>query len=154
MALEGAFEELSKFSRDRDGLCLLSFGKLVQSLTIWAYPTDRCADGGGVRGLSSLLVLQSLMHAVNNERKKHGDPSVKPCELFDLIGGTSTGGFASPLSCSCIDPDRLQPHRDYVGATPDGRSRLHRRVHSLGAENLRGTNDSGKTDWQDQSSLR
>ena len=44
-------------------------------------------DGGGVRGLSSLLVLQSLMKRI--------DPASppKPCEYFDMIGGTSTGGL-------------------------------------------------------------
>jgi patatin-like phospholipase/acyl hydrolase len=43
-------------------------------------------DGGGVRGLSSLMILQQLMATVNSE-----DPP-KPCEYFDMIGGTSTGG--------------------------------------------------------------
>ena len=32
------------------------------------------------------------MAKVNSERNRAGQPSVKPCELFDLIGGTSTGG--------------------------------------------------------------
>jgi patatin-like phospholipase/acyl hydrolase len=59
---------------DSKGLCLLSL------------------DGGGVRGLSSLLVLQKLMSELNSERAKHRLPAVKPCEVFDLIGGTSTGG--------------------------------------------------------------
>ncbi|KAI9674021.1 MAG: hypothetical protein M1829_003864 [Trizodia sp. TS-e1964] len=60
---------------NRDGLCVLSL------------------DGGGVRGLSSLLVLKALMAKVNAERRKDNQPAVKPCELFDLIGGTSTGGI-------------------------------------------------------------
>ena len=33
------------------------------------------------------------MGKVNAERRKDGQPAVKPCELFDLIGGTSTGGY-------------------------------------------------------------
>jgi patatin-like phospholipase/acyl hydrolase len=44
-------------------------------------------DGGGVRGLSSLLILQELM-----ERLCPEDPP-KPCDVFDMIGGTSTGGY-------------------------------------------------------------
>ncbi|KAI9149006.1 Phospholipase A I [Paramyrothecium foliicola] len=44
-------------------------------------------DGGGVRGLSSLLILKQLMEAVNQEAPP------KPCDYFDLIGGTSTGGL-------------------------------------------------------------
>ncbi|KAK4233637.1 acyl transferase/acyl hydrolase/lysophospholipase [Achaetomium macrosporum] len=44
-------------------------------------------DGGGVRGLSSLMILHRLMAAV--------DPDVppKPCDYFHMIGGTSTGGL-------------------------------------------------------------
>lgn len=49
-------------------------------------------DGGGVRGLSTLLIMKSLMQKINAERLTNHQPAVKPCELFDLIGGTSTGG--------------------------------------------------------------
>ncbi|PMD59777.1 FabD/lysophospholipase-like protein [Hyaloscypha bicolor E] len=48
-------------------------------------------DGGGVRGLSELIVLQELMLRVQKHRSLQFPP--KPCELFDLIGGTSTGGL-------------------------------------------------------------
>lgn len=44
-------------------------------------------DGGGVRGLSSLVVLRQLMEMIKPE-----DPP-KPCDYFDMIGGTSTGGL-------------------------------------------------------------
>jgi patatin-like phospholipase/acyl hydrolase len=54
-------------------------------------PGDRirllALDGGGVRGLSSLMILQQLMATVNPESPP------KPCEYFDMIGGTSTGGL-------------------------------------------------------------
>jgi hypothetical protein len=43
-------------------------------------------DGGGVRGLSALMILEQLMEAVNP------DSPPKPCDYFDMIGGTSTGG--------------------------------------------------------------
>jgi patatin-like phospholipase/acyl hydrolase len=45
------------------------------------------SDGGGVRGISSLEILQAIMSKVSN------DPNVKPCDYFDMIAGTSTGGF-------------------------------------------------------------
>ena len=53
------------------GLCLLSL------------------DGGGVRGLSTLMILETLMMAIIQEQR---GAAVKPCEVFDLIGRTSTGG--------------------------------------------------------------
>ncbi|KAL9617923.1 MAG: hypothetical protein Q9160_007289 [Pyrenula sp. 1 TL-2023] len=60
---------------DESGLCLLSL------------------DGGGVRGLSTLYILKNLMTRLNRERQQKGLSVVKPCEVFDLIGGTSTGGL-------------------------------------------------------------
>lgn len=56
------------------GLCLLSL------------------DGGGVRGLSTLYILKGLMQRLNHELQREGLPTAKPCNVFDLIGGTSTGG--------------------------------------------------------------
>lgn len=44
-------------------------------------------DGGGVRGLSSLIILEQLMETINP------DSPPKPGEYFDMIGGTSTGGL-------------------------------------------------------------
>lgn len=63
---------------DGTGLCLLSL------------------DGGGVRGLSTLYILKGLMYRLNQARPE-GSPAKKPCEVFDLIGGTSTGGWVGDL---------------------------------------------------------
>lgn len=49
-------------------------------------------DGGGVRGLSTLLILKGIMKKINAKRRLEGLSDVKPCDVFDLIGGTSTGG--------------------------------------------------------------
>jgi hypothetical protein len=60
-------------------------------------------DGGGVRGLSSLLIVQDLMQKVAQEEKRlHIRPGDNadlplPCDYFDLIGGTSTGGIIAIL---------------------------------------------------------
>jgi predicted acylesterase/phospholipase RssA len=43
-------------------------------------------DGGGIRGLASLAVLDKLMRLIDPIRPP------KPCQVFDIIGGTSTGG--------------------------------------------------------------
>lgn len=68
---------------DAIGLCLLSL------------------DGGGVRGLSTLYILKSIMDRLNYERKRDKLPPVKPCEVFDLIGGTSTGGYVDLFLEEC-----------------------------------------------------
>lgn len=46
-------------------------------------------DGGGVRGLSSLYILKNILEKVAGP----GQPIPKPCDYFDMIGGTSTGGL-------------------------------------------------------------
>src|SRR5579859_1132657 len=48
-------------------------------------------DGGGIRGLSSLLILKEIMEEVRRQTKAEETP--RPCEYFDLMGGTSTGGL-------------------------------------------------------------
>jgi len=44
---------------------------------------DTHSDGGGVRALAALVILQRVMDKAS--------PGKKPCEVFDLIGSTSTG---------------------------------------------------------------
>ena len=47
-------------------------------------------DGGGIRGISSLLILEHIMERI---REAEGlDEVPRPCDRFDMIGGTSTGG--------------------------------------------------------------
>ena len=53
-------------------------------------------DGGGVRGYSMLIILQRLMYRVHVQT--YGEPPKreeipKPCDYFDLIAGTGTGGL-------------------------------------------------------------
>ncbi|KAL1974583.1 hypothetical protein VTN31DRAFT_4787 [Thermomyces dupontii] len=48
-------------------------------------------DGGGIRGLSSLLILESIMERIRDSKSLKSVP--RPCDYFDLIGGTSTGGI-------------------------------------------------------------
>jgi hypothetical protein len=53
-------------------------------------------DGGGVRGYSMLIILQELMYRTYVEmegRPPRRDQIPKPCDVFDLIIGTGTGGL-------------------------------------------------------------
>jgi|SRR5271156_878524 len=63
------------------------------------------ADGGGIRGISTLIVLKYLMKRINPT-----GPPPKPCDYFNLIGGTSTGGYAQkprPRCNSVLTPGRI-----------------------------------------------
>ncbi|KAK0431700.1 acyl transferase/acyl hydrolase/lysophospholipase [Armillaria borealis] len=48
-------------------------------------------DGGGIRGVSQLIILDEIMKRV--QAKKQLTEVPKPCEYFHLIGGSGTGGL-------------------------------------------------------------
>lgn len=48
-------------------------------------------DGGGIRGVSTLLILEAIMEKIRDLKGLEASP--RPCDYFDLIGGTSTGGI-------------------------------------------------------------
>ncbi|TGO45639.1 hypothetical protein BOTNAR_0651g00010 [Botryotinia narcissicola] len=50
-------------------------------------------DGGGMKGLTSLLTLRQLMLQLKRDVTDPDEPIPRPCDVFDLIGGTSTGGL-------------------------------------------------------------
>jgi uncharacterized protein len=47
-------------------------------------------DGGGIRGTITLGFLERIEQIL---RERHGQPDLKLCDYFDLIGGTSTGAI-------------------------------------------------------------
>jgi len=51
-------------------------------------------DGGGVKGYTSLLILKRIIRTIANDNEI---PEPKPCEIFDLIVGTSTGGLIATM---------------------------------------------------------
>ncbi|PHH49486.1 hypothetical protein CFIMG_007758RA00001 [Ceratocystis fimbriata CBS 114723] len=52
-------------------------------------------DGGGVRSLSSLLIIERIMETIQTELEASEPP--KPCQVFDFIGGSGTGGIIAIL---------------------------------------------------------
>ncbi|KAF4465990.1 ankyrin repeat [Fusarium albosuccineum] len=52
-------------------------------------------DGGGIRGLSSIIILKEIMRQVN--RDVPANQHLQPWQVFDLIGGTSTGGIIAAM---------------------------------------------------------
>ncbi|EIW81559.1 FabD lysophospholipase-like protein [Coniophora puteana RWD-64-598 SS2] len=53
--------------------------------------TDLAINGGGVRGLSALLIIREIMYRIQTEKELPSLP--RPCDYFDLVGGSGTGGL-------------------------------------------------------------
>lgn len=68
---------------------LLSFGTYIPA-NIFAVESNTLPDGGGIRGISALIILDEIMKRIQYLEKKSEIP--RPSEYFQLIGGTSTGG--------------------------------------------------------------
>lgn len=99
-------QSLGAFDNDSDHNLLRLLGPLERLVSVVEEPLTRqrgtstrrirllSLDGGGVKGLFSILVLQRLIHEA--EKIEGGLTGRKrPCDYFDLIGGTSTGGLLS-----------------------------------------------------------
>ncbi|CAE6482651.1 unnamed protein product, partial [Rhizoctonia solani] len=52
-------------------------------------------DGGGITGLSSLLIVKEIMSRAQANNQQ--DNILKPCELFDMIAGTGTGAISAVM---------------------------------------------------------
>jgi hypothetical protein len=56
-----------------------------------------CFDGGEVGGLSSLYVLNDIFKQIQREQRPddptNSSPVIRPCDIFDLICGTGSGGL-------------------------------------------------------------
>ena len=73
-----------------------------------------------MRGLSSLIILRGIMERVNQGRSVAA--RLRPCQIMDIIGGTSTGGlvYLRHLSSEGL-LNRVQSHRDNARASGHGR---------------------------------
>jgi patatin-like phospholipase/acyl hydrolase len=90
-------------------------------------------DGGGVRGLSSLIILKRIMYVLGRRQGIPEQQLLRPCDHFDMIAGTSTGGLIAimlgTLSMSvqeCIDAyldiaPKIFPKENFVSGSTLGR---------------------------------
>jgi hypothetical protein len=103
-------------------------------------------DGGGVRGLSSLMVLKQLMEAIDPEQPP------KPCDYFDMIGGTSTGGLiAIMLGRMRLTVDECIAA--YNELAPKVFTKVHRRINLRNGE-TQGRFDHGALEREIKALLR
>lgn len=51
------------------------------------------SDAGGIRALSQLKVMENIIHRIQYDRlPNEPDNEVLPCECFDAMAGSDTGG--------------------------------------------------------------
>lgn len=82
-------------------------------------------DGGGIKGYSALLILRRIIRSLVSEGNLACEP--RPCEIFDLIVGTSTGGLIAVMLGrlhmtvdECITAYEEVGRRIFGGAGPVG----------------------------------
>jgi|SRR5579859_345357 len=78
-----------------DGISNLATQVFTASKKIKHRPRILCLDGGGVYGLSELLILRRLMNDVTLAANL--DSPALPCKYFDLIGGVGMGGLVAVM---------------------------------------------------------
>lgn len=76
----------------RSNLKLLSLGKHMRTSHNGQIITDS-TDAGGAQAVSQLHILCDVMEKISQDTngRFHGVMK-RPCEVFDVIGGTGTGG--------------------------------------------------------------
>ncbi|KAI1468633.1 FabD/lysophospholipase-like protein [Daldinia caldariorum] len=81
------------------------------------------ADGGGIRGICELRVLDEIMKRVQKAQNLATIP--KPCDYFDLMGGTSTGGLVAILLSrfKMTTTEAIEAYYDFSGKIFSKRNR-------------------------------
>ena len=68
----------------------------------------------------------------------------RPCDYFDLIAGTSTGGSVESFRCLCLR-SHIQAYRCDARDPSNGHRDLHRRIFGYRARDLSG---GGHNKWK------
>jgi patatin-like phospholipase/acyl hydrolase len=86
-------------------------------------------DGGGIRGIVTLEILNEIERQLRQELG--GGADFRLCDYFDYIGGTSTGGIiAAGLACGMSVAELIQFYRD-AGREMFTKARLLSRLKNL-----------------------
>lgn len=85
-ACDGIVNLLSLGKMDFLGPCIFIVTPFYENVA----NSEHDIDGGGVRGVCELVILDRIMTRI--QERDGLDETPKPCDYFHLIGGTSTGG--------------------------------------------------------------
>jgi len=74
-------------------------------------------DGGGIRGISELAILDEIMRRVQAQKGLAELP--RPCEYFHLIGGSGTGGLVAIMlgRLKMTTEEALEKYNDFASHT-------------------------------------
>jgi hypothetical protein len=78
-------------------------------------------DGGGIKGVSSLMILEAVMKKVwniENPQKDYPNEDMKVHQYFQLAAGTSTGGLAAVMlfRLRMYVPEATKAYKDFAEA--------------------------------------
>ena len=90
MSLRSTMSEPTARARNLASFGVSIFGQFQPVATYRSPP-----DGGGIRGLIQLVILDNIMETI--QTRYHLETIPYPYQYFDLIGGTSTGGYVPSL---------------------------------------------------------
>ncbi|KAI1412586.1 FabD/lysophospholipase-like protein [Hypoxylon sp. FL1857] len=91
-------------------------------------------DGGGIRGICELRVLDEIMRRVQKAQNLSSLP--RPCEYFHLMAGTSTGGLVAILLSrfKMTTKDAIEAYYDFSGKIFSKKNKKYRKSFFIGHE--------------------
>ena len=89
--------ESTSTEAENASMAVLALGDSCPTQTLQYIILIVLLDDGGIRTLTSLYTLKNLLGLVSLEL--HGERlPLRPCEIFDVIVGSGTGGYAQDLT--------------------------------------------------------
>ncbi|OTA97917.1 hypothetical protein M434DRAFT_391527 [Hypoxylon sp. CO27-5] len=91
-------------------------------------------DGGGIRGICELRVLDEIMKRVQKEQNLSSLP--RPCDYFHLMAGTSTGGLVAILlsQFKMTTKDAIEAYYSFSSRIFSKKNKQYRKSYFVGHE--------------------